>query len=314
MTLLVAAAVLASVSPGSYRGCLLPPQEPPAEEPCPGGIPVLCYHGLTEDKGISVSPYRFRHDLEVLHERGFYLVTTEDLEGGLTRVPSDRIPLLLTFDDGWQSQFNMITGPDGSISIDPLCAVGILEDFCAGNPDFGRGAVFFISYDKIPFGQAELVGEKFNFLLDNGYCLGNHSRRHQSLMSLPPELWSASFAGVVDRMREHLGLRTPLVDTAAWPGGRIPEGSWADERLSTVLYDNHPILGMGFSVDGALARLGTIDGLSGRLRISRIDMGLYSTDRLLSHGGFYRPVTSRESLHSPMPPRFAPLEPICTTD
>ncbi len=213
---------------------------------------------------------------------------------------------MVTFDDGWQSQFDYVQDADGLLRIDPSCAVGIMESFCSEHPDFGRGAVFNISLDKTPFGQAEYLEQKLNFLLDNGYAIGNHTMRHRSFTGLPPELWATALTGVLTDLDRNLGMRTCEISTAAWPGGRLPEGRWVEERLGTIEYEGSPVARFGYLVDGALADLGDAGSSGGRLRLSRVDMALYSISRLLLHNGFYRPDAWRADLHDPMPFRPVP--------
>ena len=256
---------------------------------------------------LSVSAARFRGDLDQLYSEGFCLITPDDLADGLARLPEGRSPVMITFDDGWRSQFDYVEDADGLLRIDPSCAVGILESFCSEHPDFGRGAVFNISLDKPPFGQEEYLERKLNFLLDNGYCIGNHTVRHRSFTGLPPSLWGPALTGVPDELERFLGMRTGEIRTAAWPGGRLPEGRWVEERLGTIEYEGSPVAEFGFVVDGALADLGDVLSSGGRLRLSRVDMALYSVARLLSHNGFYRPDPWRADLRAPMPFRPVPL-------
>jgi len=304
-------AVLSAVEPGAYT--VAPPDTSTACSPAPVGqscFPVLCYHGVDSGRGLSVTPYRLRCDLQALYDAGFFLVTPEDLENGLLQVPLDRSPVMITFDDGWQDQYNLEVQGDGSSRLDPDCAVGVLESFCEANPDFGRGAVFFISWDKTPFGQAGLLAEKLSFLLDNGYVIGNHTLRHSSLVSLPPEGWESALTAPLDKLRGFIGLRTSGVTSVSWPGGRLPEGGEYEERLLSMDLEGAPVVEMGFLVDGALASLSSLEGQSGRLRISRVDMGLYSMQRLFQHRGFIGRGAARTSLHDPLPYLPCALSPL----
>jgi hypothetical protein len=273
-------------------------------------FPVLCYHGVNLTGAISVSPQRLRYDLEMLYDCGFFLVTPDDLEEGLVQVPEGRSPLMLTFDDGWQDQFDIVTSADGGTSISSQCALGILEEFCADHPEFGRGAVFFISWDKIPFGQPGLLEEKLNFLLDHGYCIGNHTLRHSSFMSLPREGWDEAIDGSLARFRPLIGLRTSGVTALSWPGGRLPKGTDVDEAILSITWEGAPAVRMGFVVDGDLASLGGIADGDGRLRISRVDMGRFTMGKLLQMRGLIVGGLGRTSLHDPLPPDPAPLSPL----
>ena len=73
--------------------------------------------------------------------------------------------------------------------------VGILEDFYAKHPDFGRGG-FFAVLPQMPCAsagqlteptvpdQVPIVPQKLTWLLDNGYEIGNHTYEHQSLLDV----------------------------------------------------------------------------------------------------------------------------------
>lgn len=294
-------------APGVYP--VTPPDSSSGGQASPAtgsGIPSVCYHDVDGSGSLSVSPAEFRHDLEEFFEAGCYLVTPADIEIGFTQLPNGRLPLLVSFDDGWQSQFNLVEAPDGSLVIDPQCALGILESFCAEHPDFGRGATFFISWDKIPFGQASLVGLKLNMLLDMGYEIGNHTRRHTVFSRLDPSLWPRALTDALDCFREHLGIRTGSVRAAAWPGGRIPDSQAGFDAVRTAEYAGAPVVTTGFLVDGALLFLSGLEQDEGRLRMSRTDMARYSVARLLGHRGLID-VGGRSDLHDPMPWRYRPL-------
>lgn len=307
MTILPAA-LLAFAGPGTYQAAPLTPDldEPAAfESDC---IPVLCYHGIGGSGALSVSPERLRSDLEILYEAGFHLALPSDLFTGFTRVPSDRIPVILTFDDGWESQFELVEGRDG-LETTAGCAVGILEAFCEAHPDFGRGAAFFISWDKIPFGQADLIDEKLNFLLDNGYEIGNHSLRHASFMRIPTDEWERHLAGAVAKMKPYIGLRTSLVTSVSWPGGRFPEGARFDEILESMTFQGSPVASCGFLVDGSLLDLSECTGADGRYRMGRFDMARCSIYSVIRS----RRIVDREprtGLHDPLPWRARALPPL----
>jgi len=51
--------------------------------------------------------------------------------------------VVLTFDDSSPGQFRYLA-QNGSTSVDPDCAVGILEAFARRHPDFGLAATFFV--------------------------------------------------------------------------------------------------------------------------------------------------------------------------
>jgi len=127
---------------------------------------------------------------------------------------------VLTFDDGLQNSFNIIE-ENGEKKIDPDCAVGIIEEFRKQHPDFGSGGSFFVYY-PIPFRQKELIKEKYDFLVQNGYDIGNHAYTHENLGKLDAEGIQKALGKNVKLTREYL----PEYDVyaLALPYGAGPKG------------------------------------------------------------------------------------------
>ncbi len=267
------------------------------------GIPVVCYHqvsGISSKYG--VTPGALWSDLEAFYEAGFSLITTVDLENGFLQFPSGRRPMILTFDDGWQDNFSFIEYPDGSHSTDPGCVVAILADFTEEYPDFGGGAIFFVSWDKIPFEQEEFVGEKLNMLIDMGHEVGNHTWRHRHFIGLMADQWSPAILRAMDGFYQYLGMRTSSISSVAWPGGAIQKGSWVTDRLMAMEYDGLPAVDLGFVVDGAISSFRRVlPDPDERVRISRIDMSQYSVYRLLQWPNLMTYGMGRSNLHDPLP-------------
>ena len=301
------AAIMMTWVPGT--GTVTPLEYQALENPPDGtttGIPVLMYHHVSDpvDGYFGLSTYRFRSDLEQLDAAGFYLITPEDLENGLMQVPADRRPVILTFDDGWQDNFSFYLAGD-EIRIDPGCAVAILEEYCDGHPDFGRGATFFISWDKVPFGQDEFVAEKLNLLMDMGYAVGNHTRRHGHFERLPWNRWHDSVVGALERFHRRLGLRTSLVSAMAYPGGRFPEGVGGEEYLAEMEFQGVQAVSMGFLANGSISSLGRLlDSPEGWYRIGRLDMSQYSVPLVLGWRNLMSASMARSDLHDPLPWRM----------
>lgn len=269
------------------------------------GIPVLMYHHVSDpvDGYYGVSTDRFRSDLEKLCAAGFYLITPSDLENGLMQVPADRRPVMLTLDDGWQDNFTFLE-THGSTEIDPLCVVGILEQFCDQNPEFGRGVTFFISWDKIPFGQEEYITEKFNLLIDMGYSIGNHTNMHSDFMIIPRTKWERAVILPMEKFHRRLGLRTSEIFAMAYPGGRFPKDQGAEEYLSHFQFQNRQAVRIGFLANGSVSSFNRLlDSPEGIFRIGRLDMSQYSVHRML---GWRNLMTTgpRDNLHDPLPPRL----------
>lgn len=266
------------------------------------GVPVLTYHQVSSTPSkYGVTPGKLRNDLERLYDAGFFLIQPEDIDNGLARVPWDRRPVMITFDDGWEDNFRFLDRPDGQRILDPGCAVAIVNDFIGEYPDFGQGVVFFISWDKVPFGSE--TEEKLNQVLDMGHAIGNHTSEHVSFMSIPVSTYDTQIIPALDSFNRRLGLRTVTVNTLAYPGGKLPAAAGAENLLAAMEYEGRPAVVQGYLVDGAVENLSRVYGNNGQgeFRISRIDMALYSVPRLLGWQNLMASSLERPSLHDELP-------------
>src|SRR3954469_19049974 len=111
-------------------------------------IPVLEYHVITTDQSQEAQFTRtvddFKADLQWLYDHDFYVVPLKDVIADAISAPAGKHPVVLTFDDSTAGQFRYLIGADGSVSIDPDSAVGMMEAFYAAHPDFGRGGFFAV--------------------------------------------------------------------------------------------------------------------------------------------------------------------------
>ncbi len=270
------------------------------------GIPVLMYHHVSDPVNgyYGVSTHRFRMDLQQLDDAGFFLIGPDDISNGLMRVPPDRRPVILTFDDGWQDNLDYLTSTGGDVVLDPDCAVGILEDFCSEHPDFGHGAIFFISWDKVPFGQEEYVEDKMNLLLDLGYTIGNHTDKHTDLTRLSRNKWEMAIIEPLAKFKRRLGLRTSEISTLAYPGGRLPRHCGAEDYISSLRYDGRRAVTMGFLANGSISSFGPLlSSPEGWYRIGRLDMSQYSVAQILQWTNIMNS-QARRDLHTPLRRRF----------
>lgn len=158
-------------------------------EPLPpnelGRIMILEYHliGYPESQWRR-TPENFRKDLEMLYENDYYPIPLQDLVNGDIKTPAGKTPFVITFDDSSAGQFRYIK-KEGRLEIDPKSAVGIMEQFKKEHPDFPLTATFYVlpgtGKNNRLFGQEEYIREKLNFLVQNGYEIGNHSYWHENL-------------------------------------------------------------------------------------------------------------------------------------
>ena len=186
-----------------------------------GQIMVLMYHGIgNEEKEWVRTVENFKKDLQVLYEKGYRVISLKDYVENNITVEAGFTPVVLTFDDGLQNQFNYIE-KDGTLELDPDCAVGILEDFAKNHPDFGKAASFYVFY-PLPFRQKQLIKDKFEFLVRNGYEIGNHGYNHENLRKISTdEVQKALTKNVVSTQSYLEGYE---VFSLALPYGASPKG------------------------------------------------------------------------------------------
>lgn len=211
-----------------------------------GQIMILMYHGIGDKEAEWVrTTDNFRKDLKTLYDKGYRLISLKDYIENNIKVEAGRTPFVLTFDDGLQNSFNIIE-ENGEKKIDPNCAVGIIEDFKKKHPDFGSGGSFFVFY-PVPFRQKELIKEKYDFLVQNGYDIGNHAYTHENLGKLSAEEVQKVLSKNVKLTREYL----PEYDVyaLALPYGIGPKGDnykyAAQGEYEGVKYNHRAVLKVG---------------------------------------------------------------------
>ncbi len=156
-----------------------------------GNVPIMMYHGIVNKKssdteyiggnvdkdGYNRTSEAFRSDLEFYYNNGYRMIRLNDYVDGNIDVELGKSPIILTFDDGNENNFKVLgRNSDGSLIIDPECAVGILEEFKKKYPDFGVTATFFVNSGI--FNQSEYNEDILNWLVNNGYDVGNHTMTH----------------------------------------------------------------------------------------------------------------------------------------
>lgn len=211
-----------------------------------GQIMILMYHGIGDNEAEWMrTADNFRKDLKVLYDKGYRLISLKDYIENNIKVEAGYTPFVLTFDDGAKNNFNFIE-ENGERKIDPDCAVGILEEFKKEHTDFGSGGTFFVYY-PVPFGQKELIKEKYEFLIKNGYDVGNHAYTHENLGKLSVEDVQKVLAKNVKSTQEYL----PGYDVyaLALPFGIGPKGEnyiyAAQGEFEGVKYNNRAVLKVG---------------------------------------------------------------------
>jgi peptidoglycan/xylan/chitin deacetylase (PgdA/CDA1 family) len=196
-----------------------------------GQIPILEYHHLGPAPEQFVrTPDQFRGDLQWLYDNDFYVVNLHDILDDNINVPAGKKPVALTFDDSPASQFSLIQLNDGQLAIDPNCAIGIMERFFAQHPDFGRGGHFAVLpgyfFDWDPTighpDQTPHIQAKFDWLVANGYEIGNHTMDHANLVELTNDEIKYQLAEANDAI--HQIVPDEPVTVITLPYGMYPAG------------------------------------------------------------------------------------------
>lgn len=236
-----------------------------------GKILIMTYHKIGDiDTHFTRNRKGFMDDLELFKTEGFATILVSDFENKIIRVPAGKKPVILTFDDSSISQFEM----DESGNILPGCAVGMMESFKKKNPDFPLHAIFFVTPgSKSPndlFGQPKFTKRKVDFLLSNGYEIGNHT------------LWHANLNQFKNKIEEQLAGCQREVNKFL-PDFRIyamatPYGSFPPEKYNDLLISG--------TYKGVSYKNAIIFDYSNRLSFSPFDIGfnVYRTRRIHGFG------------------------------
>jgi len=195
-----------------------------------GYIPILMYHSIGDSArpghvrydihGWNISPNTFLHQLKLMYAAGWYPVDVDDILTSKINVPAGKTPVAITFDDSRGSQFHYLTNG----KIDPNCAVGILLRFHKTHPDWPLRATFYVlpdsSFNPEPFHQHQYVTSKLQFLLKNGFQIGNHTTTHRPLAFMRAAIIQWELAYNIRYMRK----RAPNIveDSLALPYGSYP--------------------------------------------------------------------------------------------
>lgn len=129
--------------------------------------PIFLYHSVRSGRhAYSVRPETFDAQLRYLRDSGYSFVTLGALVGHLRRgEPLPLKPAVLTFDDGWQNQYQN--------------ALPILEKY-------GAVATFFVSPDGLGHG-IQMSWAQVKDLAKRGMEIGSHTRHHPFLARIGSE-------------------------------------------------------------------------------------------------------------------------------
>ena len=173
-----------------------------------GSVPIMMYHGIVDitnndteyiggnvDRdGYNRTVEAFREDLEFYYREGYRMIRLDDYVDGIIGVEMGFSPIILTFDDGNENNFRVLGEENGELIIDPNCAVGVLEEFKKKYPDYGVTATFFVNASL--FMQDKYNDKILNWLVNNGYDIGNHTMTHCDFRNIKSEKINEEVGGL----------------------------------------------------------------------------------------------------------------------
>lgn len=202
-------------------------------------IMIVMYHGIYEtlepENRYHRSVQGFKDDLQSLYDNGYRVISLNDWINGNVNVEKGYTPVVITFDDGLSSAFSL-EEVNGELVPAKNTAVDIMDKFYEEHPDFGKAATFFVYGDSDVFRGAGTVNERFEYLINNGYDIGNHTKSHKNLKKDN----DATLQYQIGYMDNYIEWFAPnyTVNSFAYPYGETPD----DAYLSSVLsgkYENN---------------------------------------------------------------------------
>lgn len=181
-----------------------------------GKVPIMMYHGIVNQDeteyiggnvdrdGYNRTSNAFRDDLEFYYQNGYRMIRLIDYVNGDIVTELGLSPIVLTFDDGNQNNFNVLgKNEKGELEIDPNCAVGILEEFKKKYPDYNVTATFFLMNGL--FNQKEYNEDIMKWLVENGYDIGNHTTNHSDFTKISIDKTKEVVGGMYQKLENILG-------------------------------------------------------------------------------------------------------------
>lgn len=208
-----------------------------------GMVMIIEYHWFGENESEYTRSYdNFKKDLSTLYQKGYRLVKFTDLMSGKIDVPAGTTPVVLSFDDSTESQFRYIK-EEGNTRIDPQCAIGIMKEFYAKNPEFGFTGLFNILPSL--FEQPEFMKRKIKYLKNRGFEFGNHTEHHYALGKLTEAEIRKEIAQPIARMKK-IDPTLRFV-TLCLPYNSVPENSdiLFNGSYGNIRYSYKYIIGTG---------------------------------------------------------------------
>lgn len=180
-----------------------------------GRVPVLIYHRVVRrgiplrpedegERGCIVFDDEFRDHLLALRQAGYTSISPEDfLAHHAGRAPLPERPVLITFDDGWQSVHDLAYPALRDARMTATVFVNTVPD----NPNFVAGEPV----------DRSMTPEMVRTLHEGGITIGSHGATHRFLTTCDPDELREELGSSKAALEEWTGAE---VDTLAAPGGQ----------------------------------------------------------------------------------------------
>lgn len=186
-----------------------------------GQVPVLMIHRVLPKPRASLdrTPAQLYEEFTRLAREDYVPVTAAEFVTGRMNVPAGRHPVVLTFDDGSDTQLAF----DAQGAPRPDTAVGVILRVAREHPGFRPVATFFVNRD--PFAPGEGGATALRWLVRHGFEVANHTTHHQDLAGKPRA-----------KVQEEIGTDQRAIEAAtgvppvtfAFPYGALSHLNWAD--------------------------------------------------------------------------------------
>lgn len=200
---------------------------------------IIMYHGIYENLEDQNKYHRsaqgFKEDLQSLYDNGYRVISLNDWVTGNVNIEKGYSPVVITFDDGLSSAFSL-EEVNGKLVPAKNTAVDIMDEFYEAHPDFGKAATFFVYSDSDIFRGAGTISERFEYLINNGYDIGNHTKSHRNLKKDD----DASLQYQIGYNDNYIEWFAPnyTVSAIAYPYGEMPNEAYLKSVLSGK-YENN---------------------------------------------------------------------------
>lgn len=206
-----------------------------------GKIMVAMFHNFVDtftpksyDKGEYTTTFNeFRELLQTLYDKNYRLISMKDYLDNNISVPAGCTPMVFTFDDGTEGQFNLVER-DGELVANINSAVGIMEEFYKSHPDFGLAGVFYVNLGNSTFAGGGTMADRLKYLTDKGFEIGNHTYTHADLL-----VYAKSEEDICMHIGENQQKLQSYLPGYLMETFSLPNGSYPSKYKQTILRGNY---------------------------------------------------------------------------